>query len=308
MYNGTILLPPKFIRGVYVADRYHYLFEEIASRLSWKIHIANDVSANDIDGNYLLSFKSPQHDDISRGASIPDIPKHIKVISYVVDLQHASKGSKLYDLMCKVMTRANIILCPYDEAFRRIYPQFVNKYVFFPNFFGPTSRYSNENECNRINKALVSGHLNKHFYPVRVMASQLNDVCDILPHPGYSGNTIDTSKFKVGDAFADTLRRYKCAVTCCSSLNYVLAKHFEIPAAKTIMMSDNCRDMKKIGFVPGKHFVEIVKQPNVMLNQIRTILHSNNHKNMIDNAYEFVMKNHTIEARTQQFVNMIGDI
>ena len=305
--NGTILLPEAFTRKRYLSDRYHILFDEIASRLNWKIHVANDIEEKEIEGNILMALKCPQHDDPSRGANIPKLSKKIKVISYTVDLQSCSRD--YVENVKKVLARSDLILCPYKHAFENRWPQYVDKFEWFPHYFAPTSRYQNmEFRKSPIPKCIVAGAAFRP-YPIRVKAvnSKGRNIYR-LPHPGYNPkmcvSEINRFKFKVGLDYAQELNKYSCALTCTSIYEYVLAKHLEIPAARTIMLTNRCTDLRDLGFIPSKHYVEVT-EANVVGVIDDVVNHREKYTHIAWDAYKHVWEIGRVEVSAEQFVELL---
>ena len=308
MSKGTILLPKKFTKEIYISDRYHVFLNTLAAKLNWDIVVGDDISQNQIQGNILLALKCPQHDGIHRGANIPNISSDIKVITYTVDIQCYRDGSIFHKALTKVLDRSDLIICPYDEAFRTKMHAYVDKYEWFPHYFS-TTRYSSLSFDNiRINKCVLAGALSD-IYQVRLEAAK-SAQCQVIPHPGYDPSitiaNIDRTKYKIGDDFAKELNAYCCAVTCTSSFKYVLAKHFEIAAAKTILLTDRCVDLDKIGFVPDVHYIEVTSD-NVRSKIYEVVNNTNKYKEIAVNAYNLVIQTSTINHRVEQLINILRD-
>jgi spore maturation protein CgeB len=89
----------------------------------------------------------------------------------------------------------------------------------------------------------------------------------------------------------------------------VLAKCFEIPASRSLMMCNASYDMEKMGFVNGETFVEF---PNDKLEIRRLINHymtnPKERKLITDNAYELVHERHTIQQRAKDWFAIMEEV
>ena len=291
--NGTILLPRKFTEDVYITDRYHLLFKAIAHKLNWKIVIGDDIKASDVSGKIVMTFKSPQHDGPKRGMGVLQLPPDIKVIVYTVDVQCRSKGI-LFENHNKVFNRASLIICPYDDMFRFKWPHLVNKYAFFPQFFGPIDRYSSYNKpiTERKPKCLLLG-AQTDAYPIRISAARYPEIFDVLPYGSY-----------LKKKYAEILSSYACVLACTSIHGYALAKHFEIPAAGALMISDTCADMRLVGLEPGVHFAN-VRQCNVIPRTAYIIENIQQFAPIAEAGKKAVRLNHSIDNRADEFVALL---
>jgi len=307
MYKGTILFPPKFKKEHYITDRYDIFLNKLAKELNWKIVYRNDINEKQVEGEYLLAFKCPQHDDHTRGLGVLNLPKNIKVILYHIDLQKND-----YKEANKLLKRADAIICPYNEAFKNKHKKYIHKYHFFPHFVNIES-FNVVPPTLKHYKCLLVDHTNKFVYPVRYGVMHYKNIIDVIDHPQYGDQAINindkNSNFALRDNYIKKLKFYFCAITDCSSYNYVLAKYFEIPAAKTLLIANECKDLGLLGFIPEKHYIKLEKDNTANYNRIKEVLQNNkNYDNIINDSYELVLNNHTAEHRIERFKQILQKI
>ncbi len=87
---------------------------------------------------------------------------------------------------------------------------------------------------------------------------------------------------------------------------YVVAKYFEIPACKTLLIADDAvqEEYKLLGFHPWKHYIPC--NSNNMLERLEYVMNLplNEAQVIVDAAYEIV-KQHTLERRVETILTAI---
>ena len=174
------------------------------------------------------------------------------------------------------------ILSTYKDVFADFFPDVPTEKVFWvPHAASPDFHLPFNGEPN--NALLVSGAMSD-FYPLRQHVASLEAdpglavVCDA--HPGYHcGYDYDTDQ-RVGNGYAERIRSFRAAFTDGSRFNYVLAKHFEIPATGALLVADRSlrASLHALGYVDGEHYVSVT-QGNVE-NKIRDLLEESNHEEL----------------------------
>jgi hypothetical protein len=185
----------------------------------------------------------------------------------------------------KVFNRCDLIVSPVYEYFAELYPQFTSKYRFMPKFFSPNERYVGLpfNERPKM-RCLLSGATKARIYPLRNFIKRRGQKIDHRP-----------AKY-VGNAYAELLHSYFCCVTSSSIFKYVVAKYCEIPATGSLLIADETEDLKRMGFVPHKHYIPITRKN--ALTQIADCLNNPEEYNHIrKEGMLFVRKNHSINNR-----------
>ena len=103
----------------------------------------------------------------------------------------------------------------------------------------------------------------------------------------------------VGDSYAKLLHSYFCCATSSSIFNYVVAKHYEICATGSLLLTNETADLKKTGFIPYEHYIPITKE-----NCIEKIKHCLEHpEEYIDirkEGMKYVRENHSLDNKMKQ--------
>jgi hypothetical protein len=155
---------------------------------------------------------------------------------------------------------------------------------------------------------LHTGTVNKN-YPLRqvIIAKLFNDPrAKIIPRPRELA-PFQPRPWPCGEDYAKLLSSAKIHPTCTSIYGYVLAKHFEIAASGTLLMTDWCNDLSFLGFEHGKNYVKIVKG-NVK-DKINYFLKNDKEREEITaNAVAMIYANHNVQKRAEQLYNIFKEI
>jgi hypothetical protein len=110
------------------------------------------------------------------------------------------------------------------------------------------------------NAVLLSGAIN-HHYPLRQSMKALADAGPYrvtqLEHPGYHCSFDHEGDPRVGPGYARAINRHRAAFAGSPRYGYLVAKHFEIPAAGSLLLADDAmrEPLARLGFVAGVHYV-----------------------------------------------------
>lgn len=303
--KGTIILPrwlkelwtpkvgPEGLDFNNVLSANAQFFYAVRDVFKFDLRFADEVN---IDSNVdiLFMFAVPYHNRPKLISGLLDINKNTKLIMWPGDIQCYGNKECLENKI-KVFERCNLIVSPVYEYFEKLYPQFMSKHRFMPKFFSPEKRYTqllfNENPKM---KCLLSGALNKEVYPLRSLVQRHNNV-DYKP-PIY-----------VGDNYARLLNSYFCCITSSSIFNYVVAKYVEIPAAGSLLLANETEDLKRMGFIPYKHYVSVTKE-NVFEKINECLKHPVNYNNIRIEGMKFVHKNYSINNIIKWLEKVFDDL
>lgn len=165
---------------------------------------------------------------------------------------------------------------------------------------------------------LSTGVISKNVYPIRTRAlractgegSGLKELPRFLrverPREDESG-----SQYPRRDDYARLLNQSILSLSCSGRWHYALGKTFEIPAARSILVSDCCRDVRNLGFNPGSNMLEITPGMNYrsMRRAIESWLNDPDYMDRIaSNGYALVHENHTNDIRAGQFVRLMEEL
>jgi len=265
------------------------LYYALRDTFGFELRYADEVDV-DSDTDVVCMFGVPYHNRPSLIPGLVDLNKRIKLVMWPGDLQCYGHKECL-DSKLKVFERCDAIVSFSYEYFKQQYPQFMGKHILMSKFFSPDERYTqfSLNE-SPIMKCLLSGSLNNEVYPLRSF---------LLNHRTRGSKIAYSKPTLVGNNYSRQLHSYFCGFTCSSIFNYVLAKCLEITATGSLLLVEECADLKKTGLIPYEHYVPVTKN-NILL-KIEDCLHEpGDYRNIRLKGMEFVRKNHGIANRVEQ--------
>jgi hypothetical protein len=188
------------------------------------------------------------------------------------------------------------------------------KIFYFNLYHGATDEFIRPIDFNtKKNKVLLSGAINSVNYELRSKAKNLMNVSDkiiLRQHPGYK-NVIDSKQ----EASNYALEISNCKITIAdqgtiedSEHPYVLAKHFEIPASGTAMLTHKkiVPYIKYLGFEENINF--IATTPDSLMNTINYWLLPENEEKLMSitqKGQELVVSKHLNKHRITFFNNTV---
>ncbi|MBA1336855.1 MAG: hypothetical protein HPY66_3291 [Firmicutes bacterium] len=122
------------------------------------------------------------------------------------------------------------------------------------------------------------------------------------PHPGHKAAPRDN--LVVEETYAQQLNRSKMFFTCGGEFKYPVAKFFEAPACKTLLLAKPNRDILELGFQDRVNFVAC-NEANFYEKAVFYLENDNIRNRITENGFEFIHKRHTNSIRARQFVKYI---
>lgn len=244
---------------------------------------------------------------------LADLDKRIKMIGIIGDPH--SLGYNFPGNIIKMLNRYDLILSGTDKFFRKVYPEYVYKFKFFPMYFAPDERYTNLEICKEpLMRCLLTGNLKPSWlYPFRnyIYAHRKSSGrIDVLPHPGTFLKGIKkrgADRYFLGDRYAKKVNSYFCNIVTSGFNHGVVAKFMEIPAAGSLMLCNEAPDLAKMGILANEHYVPIT-EANV-LKQVDTCLDNPlEYEEMRMLCTEFVRAKHGINNRIQELKDYVASI
>jgi len=225
--------------------------------------------------------------------SLDGIHKNTKIIIWAGDIHCKGIKSRLKNLD-KLFKKCDIIMATYYDMFVKICPQYISKYKFVPFWFAPHERYT-KLPYNKNPKmvCLQTGAMKLGYYPLRhfIMRNARNV----------------EYKRAVGDAFAKMINSYFCCVNPSGIYNSPVAKCFEIPAAGTLLLTNETSDLQKVGFVANKHYVPI-NQKNVLSTITNCLSNPTKYEHIRKEGMNYVHENHSINNRIEMFKTIFKEL
>jgi len=294
--KGTIILPkylkplwtpksgPKGLDFNNVLTTSAPLYYAMRDVLKFELKYADEV---DVDSNndIVIMFGIPYHNRPKLIPGLLDLNKKIKLVMFPGDI-HCHNNILCLKNRIQVFKRCDLIIIHAYEYFEKMYSKFLPKHKFMFNYFSPHERYVQlPLNNNPIMRCLLPGAVNPKIYPLRSFVKK-------------QSNNIDCKR-AIGNKYAELLNSYFCCLTSSSIFNYALAKHFEIPAAGSLLLADETSDLTKAGFVPNYHYVPVTKN-----NAIAKIKHClkkpHKYEHIRKQGMEFVRKNHSMINRIDE--------
>lgn len=221
---------------------------------------------------------------------------------YLDDI-HTKLNSDLNAQRLSVFMNFDCILTPYATLFNKFYPSICVKKVFLVPHFVNNDFYVDFNN-NPANKILLSGVINKYYYPFRFLlynvAISKKYPIDILKFSDSPSNDFD---LYYGKSYIMKLNGYLVGFATSGNIKlpYVVAKFFEIPAAGALMLAHDeliKSQLLNLGFRSNVHYISITI--NNLDKIIKFVLNPKN-RSTIDRirrqGYDFVWNNHTSNNR-----------
>lgn len=309
-----IIIAPAYTRD-HPMDRFKILFDLLSEEMGFILHWWDVWSPSVMsllsDVDVVLAYGLP-------GIEMAMLDKKIKLISMVGDAHTRIKEKR--EQRNKIWQRADSIWTFADEIISNSFPQWYHKHVWIPMFFAGHDRYVSLpfNENPKM-KCLLSGCAHLPWYPLRYYVRMKGNRKLIDRSDWYlvmkDGKVWRYEK----DAYAKWLNSYFCNVTCTGDHDLskhlgekyegggLHAKQMEIPATGSLLLSDNCKDMERVGFVPGKNFVDVGIDD--VLDKITYCLkHPGEFAEVRKAGMEFVRANHSVKNRVREMKRVIERI
>ena len=281
-----------------------------------------DMSHFDINSNMEHAYKSADVMDYEV-ESILVIENHDDILVHHIFSDIYNVNKKLYLFADDIHKNENMknvnyydnfdgIFVTYREPFLKRYPRIISEKVYWiPHGF--TDDHSLEFNKKPILKLLISGK-NGAMYPFRRkmirMAATTKDKIACISHPSYKQFDYDNlESVKIGSNYGAVLNKYLCCFTDCSTLNYILAKYFEIPASGALLLAeDNAYgDLEKLGYSDGVNYIKCSQED--IMEKLDWILDPANRAEVdkIRKAGQVhVHEHHHITMRAGQMANIIS--
>jgi len=302
MKKGMIIIPEFYLTRH--TDNYKVLLRGISKEYRWPLVYTDypDIPSN---VEVVIVFAVPQRNRPGVMENLWKLRKKVKLIGYVQDIYLWSayfQDSKEYkEQLFRMFDRYDLILSPLDEKFREWYPEYVDKFFYFPQFFAPHKRYGvlGFNKRPKM-RCLLSGNMDPNVYPLRGFLARHRDKAML---------DCRYSRYRVEDRYAQMLHSYFCCVATSSIFNLVVKKYFEIPATGSLLLANRVPDLDKLSFVPYKHYIPIAMDgAESAVLQIRRALNKPEHYEHIRRkGAKFVRTIHSVRNRFDQLKQIIEE-
>lgn len=289
----------------FVSPDFHYLLTELAQISELTVwyeagNIHDILNQLQLDPDFILinEFGESNTPKISGLVSLT-IPFGI----YVYDIHYQIEARK------EAIARENVqyIFSHYRDKFHHWFPEYANMMRWLPqhanlNIF---KDYGLKKDIDY----LLMGAVHERVYPLRykIVETMKNDPGFVYhEHPGYR-NFDEHDDALVGIKYAQEINRAKVFFTCDSVYKYPIAKYFEVPACKTLLLASFSQELADLGFIPGTNFVSI-DENDFQEKAAYYLDHEEERLEIAERGYELVRARHSTTRRAAELLTMIKDI
>jgi len=155
---------------------------------------------------------------------------------------------------------------------------------------------------------LSTGVLASGVYPLRAELHKLFKSKSYYKRIDRPKNRTDKfpNPWPVGKDYAKELNKAKISIACTSKFGYTLAKLFEIPACKSVLLCDYTDEMKSLGFIPEVNFLQVPN--NNIVQYVEDMLNSKKIHEINNNGYDLIRSRHTINNRVDEFLSYCKEV
>lgn len=226
------------------------------------------------------------------GLSKVDIPTGC----YVLDVHYAPAFRRAY---FNREAKPDIIFSASKYPFLKVFPETEPRFSWLP--FGVNTEMFKDYGLEKDIRYSLMGLMDSK-YPFRhaVLQGMKNEPGFVhFTHPGH--RTSYRPGLFVHDKYASAINRSAMSFTCGSELAIPVAKFFEIPACRTLMLAEPNADIEELGFVDGVHYVAC-DRVNFYDNAKRLDGDAAKRDEIGGNGYDLIHRHHTNEVRAKQFI------
>lgn len=233
----------------------------LLAQLGWNVVDTRDVLRHEHSLGELLDRRGGWPDVVLFWEWFPLLLRHAdelrghgaKIYVMTDDLHHRRQG------MEEALRTPDGVLATYGPRVGTYFPDVdPSRVTWVPHAAGPDFLFPIEEHPHPV--VFVSGAMG-NVYPLRGVMRELAvrrpELARLREHPGYDCTFDYSNDPRVGRAFAADMRECLAAFTDALSHQYVVAKHFEIPATGALLLADRtvAPQLAALGFNDGEHYV-----------------------------------------------------
>jgi mannosyltransferase OCH1-like enzyme len=260
----SVLIVPRKLH-LHVAYFFTYIIENLKNK-GWEVYDAEDLNGSDLQlaidriksgppVDIVLFFLNSQ-ETLSQWTKLPT--KSTKF--YFIEDVHFSHDT---DAVKAAYSKVDAFITRYSEATMKVLSPRVPMLFDLPHGAAPQFFEKNETLL-RHNKALISGAVSPEYYPLRNKALELKqqrpNLLDHYQHPGYEN--LRLTPLERVNQYADVLGQYRISLAGTAPLGvvhgpYIVAKHFEIPATGSVLLTDRwlVPYLQQYGMIENEHYI-----------------------------------------------------
>ncbi|MFD0958305.1 glycosyltransferase family protein [Paenibacillus chungangensis] len=218
---------------------------------------------------------------------------------YVLDIHfHPLQRREYFNKRAK----PDLIFSASKYPFLRAYPECLSRFQWMPFSINPTIIRDYGLPKNMAYS--LTGMVNER-YPFREAVKREMSGIDGFQqfnHPGHK-TPYEPGMF-INDKYATALNRSKLSFTCGSVGQIPVAKFFEIPGCRSLLLAEPNADVEELGFKDGEHYAACTSH-NVRERALYYNEHEEERRMLTDKGYSLVHRHHSNAVRAKQFIAMI---
>ncbi|RAP74348.1 glycosyltransferase [Paenibacillus montanisoli] len=202
----------------------------------------------------------------------------------------------------------DLVFSFYRDAFKGFYPELLHKFRWLPNYVD-IEEFQDYQQNKEID-FLLMGAIHEETYPLRdKIAREMKGYPGFVhyEHPGYRNyEEEEEAQTRVGKYFSMAINKAKMFFTDDSCYQFPIAKYFEVPASKTLLLASGSKELEDLGFIDGVTFVEI-NGDNYLEKALYYLQHEEERNAITERGYRMVRERHTTQIRAKEFIQHIRD-
>jgi hypothetical protein len=223
-------------------------------------------------------------------------------IPKIMIIEDSSNGPINKQIRASIKCKFDVLFCRYRQEFFKYQKSYADKFAavrWLPHAVN-LDVFKDYGLEKKYDVTMTGYHFPPYYHWRDLMFDEIEDkeYFTELRHLGYNKETKGSVN---GVEFAKFLNQSKISISCGLIFNRLVMKFFEIPAVRTLLFSNMFDDMRDLGFKDGENMV--VADIGNIDKQLRNLLADNDMiKEISNNGYEFITKNHSNEIRAKQFI------
>jgi hypothetical protein len=219
---------------------------------------------------------------------------------YVLDV-HYAKSVRL-DYFRKA--KPDIIFSATKYPFLKAFPDCASRFSWLP--FGINADVFKDYGLDKDIAYSLVGLINEQ-YPFRMEVLKQMSGKEGFKHFRHPGHTTKAPGMFINDKYAKAINRSMMSFTCGSRLAVPVAKFFEIPACRTLMLAEPNADIEELGFRAGVHY-EACGRSDFYDKALKLRADEQRRTQMTNDGYAFIHNHHRNETRAVQFVAAVRQL
>lgn len=261
-------------------------------------HIDDILGALDFTPDFIFHYDIEWHHAFAPKISgLPSVS--IPTGCYVLDVHYAPQIRKAY---FNKSGKPDLIFSASKYPFLKAFPECESRFVWLP--FGINPNIIKDYGLPKKYRYSLAGLLDPR-YPFRQEAlNQMKGEEGFVhfSHPGHT--TPQRPGLFINEKYASALNQSMMSFTCGSKLQIPVAKFFELPGCRTLMLAESNRDIEELGFQDGVNFVACNKD-NLKAKALYYANEAEEREAVTQAGYDFIQQHHTNQVRAKQFVETV---